>query len=113
MWHTDGIGTAPWNELVLDHPVEFFHGFIAFFPVSVQTNHFTVDFIHHQDVRRHLTLGIAVIIKLKVGVNVENTAHTVNVFLCFTSFDLVVGFFWPGWLWFQAHTGQTDVTIKA
>ena len=75
----NSISTAPRDKFKFRNPVKFGHRFIAFLPVAVQTNHFRILIVNHQDVWSHLPLGVLVIIQFQVGVNVVNPADSVFV----------------------------------
>ena len=112
MWQANGVGTTPRDELELHDPIEFGHGFVALFPISVETDHFVLQLINHQDVRGDLTLGILVFLNLKEGIDVINAANPVFVLIRSLTFDLVIGLFRGGFLRIGSRTDHTDVPIE-
>ena len=91
MRQANGIGTAPWDELELNNPVQLGHRLVGLFPVAVQAHHLVVELVDHQDVRCHLALAVLVVFQLKVGVDVVDLTQTVFVVFVLLTFDLVVG----------------------
>ena len=113
MWQANCVRATPWNELELNEPVQFGHGFVAHFPISVQAKHFVLGLVDHQDVGSHLALRKAVILKLKPRINVENAAQTILVLVAFTSLNLVCGFLRATLLRFRAGADVADVAVQA
>ena len=79
MGQTNGIGTAPRDELELNNPVELGHELVAVFPVAIQPHDLGGQIINHQDVGRTLALALLVVLKLHPSVDVKHSAHAVNV----------------------------------
>ncbi len=71
------IRATPRNELVFNDPVKFLAGFVAFFPVSIQTKKFTVQFVQHQDVRGGRTIGFGVILEVQPCIGVINPTQSI------------------------------------
>ena len=63
-----------------------------FFPVAVEADDFVVQFVNHQDVRRTLALGLLVVVKLQIGVDVVDLTQSVLVGLGLLALNLVIGF---------------------
>ena len=109
----NSVGSAPWDELEFDHPVQFGHGVVALFPVTVQANDFGLHLVDHQDVRGRFTLGTGVVFQFQPCVDVENPADAVFVVLKLLALDLFVGFFGVGLLWLNGSLDVVGVPVQA
>ena len=113
LWQADSVGTAPWDELELDHPVHFGHGVVAFFPVTVQAHHFGRQVVDHHDVRGRLALGDGVVFQLQPCVDVVQAAQAVLVVILGLALDLVGGLLGRRHVGVHSRTGQDGVAVQA
>ena len=112
MRKADSVSATPRYKLKFRNPVELGHCFIAFLPVAIQPDHLSVLVVNHQDVRGHLPLGVLVVVKLQVRINVINPANPILVVASFLALNLVGGFLRPRLLRLNAGFDKIYVPIQ-